>query len=219
MLTKILQLMFSTAFIVVLSVPALARGDNEDATPDPEEIIESLFWGQLYKGGGNTYYCGEPFQSKTPLIVASYVYSATWIRDVLQCGTSRQCKRESEQYNRLLSDLHNLVPADSYFDFKRKNALFGTLDESVAPNKCGIRKKLHVIEPPTRLKGDIARILFYMHHKYKLPLMTTYLELKRWHDMDPPDADEKARDAAISALQGAGNPFVRDPGLANSIAH
>ena len=49
--------------------------------------------------------------------------------------------------------------------------------------------------------------------------MTTYLELKRWHDMDPPDADEKARDAAISALQGAGNPFVRDPGLANSIAH
>ncbi len=220
MLTKIKNLLtFTVAVTTLFGTFITVTASHAQESTDPEEIIENLFWGKLYAKGGKTFYCSESFSSKTPLIVASYVYSSSWIRDVLQCGTSRQCKRESPRYNQILSDLHNLVPADSYFDFKRKNALFGTLDESVAPNKCGIRKKLHIIEPPARLKGDIARILFYMHQRYDLPLMTSYLELKRWHDMDPPDAEERARDKKIEALQGEANPFVSDPALADTIAH
>ncbi|MDX1452955.1 MAG: endonuclease [Oleiphilaceae bacterium] len=184
---------------------------------DPEKIIEKLFWGNLYVKGGNTFYCNEPFKSKSPLLAASHVYSGSWVRDNLRCGTKRQCERESEDYKRIMADLHNVVPADSYFDFKRKNALFGTLDQALKPNKCGIRKKFQVIEPPNRIKGDIARIMFYMNKRYQLPLMTNVPELKRWHELDPPDAAEQARNRAIAALQGESNPYIDDPKLADSL--
>ena len=35
---------------------------------------------------------------------------------------------------------------------------------------------------------------------------------KQWHQMDPPDAEEKARNDKIASLQGNRNRFIDDPG-------
>jgi len=183
----------------------------------PGFAAENNFWEVLYKNGGETFYCNKPFKSKGPLFSKSYVYSDTWIRDNLDCGTKRQCKRDNPDYLLITSDLHNIVASDAYFEFKRKNLIFGPLDETVKANQCGIRIKHHVLEPSDKLKGDIARILIYMHVRYKLPLNTSLSLLRIWNDLDKPDEKERQRDQMIKDLQGNGNPFIEDPSLIDNV--
>jgi len=182
-----------------------------------KDVIDRDFWGMLYKNGGETFYCNKPFKKKGPLISESYIYSSTWIREYLDCGTKRQCKKNNPDYNKIISDLHNIVPSDAYFEFKRKNSMYGTLDKTVEPNECGIRKKHHILEPADHLKGDIARILMYMHTRYHLPLNTSLSLLKFWNDNDMPDSKEKKRNKAIKAIQGNGNPYIEDTLLIDTI--
>lgn len=187
------------------------------ATADYKSTIEETFWGKLYKNGGNTFFCSKPFSKRTPLLGISHIYSTARVRDYLQCGTKRQCMRSDDQYVEIISDLHNIVPSDSYFEFKRKSAKFGALDESIDANECGIRKKLHIIEPPDELKGDIARILFYMKANYELPLEVHMSLLKQWHESDPPSQEEIARNALVAQYQGRENEFVTNPSLAYNL--
>ena len=90
------------------------------------------------------------------------------------------------------------------------------------------------VEPPDHLKGDVARMLFYMVTLYPsslwggkavsmledndYPSLTahgqgTYI---RWHHADPVDEAERARNVSIAMLQGGvSNPFVDYPSLAD----
>lgn len=206
-----------TPLLLGLSVFTLCATHSYADNHDPEKVIEELFWGQLYADGGKTFYCNKEFSKKTPLIAESYVYSTSWIKDYLQCGTDRQCKRESPEYIRILSDLHNIVPADAYFNFKRKTSSFGIADETIEANECGIKKAFQIIEPPDSIKGDIARIIVFMHTTYDLPLKQTASELLRWNEIDPPSAEEIARNEKIKALQGNSNIYIDQPKLMENL--
>ncbi len=184
---------------------------------DYKTVIKDKFWGSIYKNGGETFFCKKPFSKKTPLLAVSHIYPSAQVRDHLQCGTKRQCLRSDERYMEIISDLHNIVPADSYFEFKRKGAQFGSLDESMEANSCGIRKKLHIIDPPDELKGDIARILFYMRANYDLPLRTHLSLLKLWHENDPPSPEEVSHNAMGAEYQGNENEFISNPSLVYNI--
>lgn len=197
-----------SASFLFYSTPAIA---------DYKSLIEDTFWGKIYANGGNTFYCDKPFAKKTPLLAVSHIYPSVQVRDHLQCGTKRQCLRSDARYTEIISDLHNIVPSNSYFEFKRKGARFGDLDESIEANECGIRKKLHIIEPPDDLKGDIARILFYMRANYELPLDVHITQLKLWHESDPPSEEEIARNKIVSEHQGNENEFISNPSLAHNI--
>lgn len=184
---------------------------------DYKRFMENKFWGELYKNGGKTFFCNKRFSKQTPLLAASYIYPSAQAQEFLQCGTKRQCLRSDERYLEIMTDLHNIVAADSYFEFKRKRAQFGNLDSSIEANDCGIRKKLHIIEPADSIKGDIARILFYMHDRYQLPLQTHLSLLRLWHENDPPSPEEVSRDALIKQLQGNGNQFISSPAMVYNI--
>jgi deoxyribonuclease-1 len=43
--------------------------------------------------------------------------------------------------------------------------------------------------------------------------------LRLWHVQDPPDARERARNAAIEVAQGSRNPFIDYPHLVDRIAN
>src|SRR5690606_41990269 len=90
--------------------------------PAQSENLESRFWEQLYPEGGETFYCKKPFTQKTMLLTESHIYSTSWIREHLRCGTSKQCREESEEYQRITADLHNIVPADTRIDLERSTA-------------------------------------------------------------------------------------------------
>ena len=187
------------------------------AAADYKSVIKDKFWGAIYKNGGQTFFCKKSFSKKTPLLAVSHIYPSAQVRDHLQCGTKRQCLRSDDRYMEIISDLHNVVPADSYFEFKRKGAKFGNLEETIEANNCGIRKKLHIIDPPNELKGDIARILFYMKANYDLPLRTHMSLLKLWHENDPPSPEEVSRNAIVAEYQGNDNEFISNPSLAYNI--
>jgi deoxyribonuclease-1 len=180
---------------------------------DPKKVLKKDFWGKVHASGGESFYTRKPFKKKTPLLTESYIYPTISVRDHLQCGTNRQCSRENEDYRAILSDLHNIVVADSNLAFKLKSATFGILDESVEKDEFGMRIYLSLVEPSDDRKGDVARTIFYMHKTYDLPIPGQAIDYILWNEQDPPSEEEKARNDLIESIQGSRNIFIDDPSL------
>lgn len=107
------------------------------------------------------------------------------------------------------ADLHNLKPADPSENSSRGNKYFdwSTTSSSYAP--------------PNVVKGDVARILFYMVIRYqvlelvnKAPAvyeMAMLNVLLEWHELDPVDDFERNRNEIIYSYQKNRNPFIDYP--------
>lgn len=184
---------------------------------DPKETIKTHFWGNLYKDGGETLFCKRSFKKKSFLVQESYIYDTTWVRDYLLCGTPRQCREDNQAYGRIASDLHNIFPADTRFDLKRKSSKFEELGGEVDVSECGVRRSFNLIEPADEIKGDVARAILYMHYTYNLPLVGYLDQLKRWHNIDPPSPEEVTRNQKIKDIQGNDNVFVVSPEKVNDL--
>lgn len=112
------------------------------------------------------------------------------------------------------SDLHNLKPADPNINSSRGNKFYDlvTNTNSYYPTRAEVR-------------GDIARILFYMvimYDEYSLvntiPTVNQMGKLETlllWHTQDPVDAFEQRRNDRIYFHQGNRNPFIDYPELIN----
>lgn len=80
-------------------------------------------------------------------------------------------------------------------------------------------------EPREKMKGDIARAIFYFYSIYRDQAMAadpTFFQgmsstLCDWHNADPVDADEYERTRKIERYQGNPNPFVLDCTVADRI--
>ena len=210
-LSKIADRAFSKAGIGFLCAYAMA------SHADYQKIIEEDFWAKVYPNGGQTFYCRNEFSKPSPVLNVGHVYPSSWISDHLNCRSERTCLRTNEQYSTIISDMHNMVPVEAYHYFKIKGSIFGDLDDTIEASECGVKKRLHIIDPHDELKGDVARIHFYMHHRYQLPLNSNFAFMKEWHQADPPDTNEKARNQRIKASQGNDNPFISQPDLVTTL--
>lgn len=119
----------------------------------------------------------------------------------------------------IATDVHNLKPADPAENSLRSNDYFDN-----------IRVANLTYEPNDNVKGDIARILFYMSTRYleltlndnpntssgqlTMGLLSVLLE---WNEMDPVDDFERNRNEVIYKYQGNRNPFIDYPEFANLI--
>lgn len=116
------------------------------------------------------------------------------------------------------TDIHNLKPADPGENASRSNDYFST---EVGND---------FYEPRDEVKGDIARILFYMTTKYfdlslnndatsgsSLKSMGVLSLLLEWNEMDPVDDFEMNRNNVLYGYQGNRNPFIDYPEFANLI--
>lgn len=143
-----------------------------------------------------------------------------------------------DDHVRAYPDLMNLRPCDEQVNNDRGNLPFDESD----PAASGYQKPAHAEapacsqdsnswEPPTSMKGDIARALFYMDLRYEgangepnlqltdnLSLINnnaSYMgklsTLLVWHFLDPVDAEERSRNDRVQAEQGNRNPFVDRP--------
>ncbi|WP_323055965.1 endonuclease [Lentzea sp. NEAU-D7] len=132
------------------------------------------------------------------------------------------------------TDLHHLRPEDV-----RVNADRGNLDfdngGSAYPNAPGNYWDSDSWQPRDAVKGDVARMLFYMAVRYESgdqldlelndsvsngsrPLMGKLSVLKQWNQQDPPDAAEKRRNQVIfDSYQRNRNPFIDNHLWVNSI--
>lgn len=159
--------------------------------------------------------------------------------------------KEGDMYNRehsvpqswfsgtgIKSDIVHVLPTDGYVNNRRSNYPFGEVKNATYTSKNGYCKlgscktdgySGTVFEPNDEIKGDIARIYFYMITRYEsscgswghdvftttYPGLTTWTlnMMMRWSKQDPVDAREIARNNAVYEVQGNRNPYVDYPGL------
>lgn len=132
------------------------------------------------------------------------------------------------------TDLHHLRPTDVTVNSARGNLDFdnGGSENHEAPGNYADGDSW---EPRDAVKGDVARMIFYMSVRYEAgdrvdlevndrvgngsaPYMGRVSVLKQWSQQDPPDAFEQRRNERIHAnWQGNRNPFIDHPEWVESI--
>ncbi|MGM0844722.1 MAG: endonuclease [Bacillota bacterium] len=133
------------------------------------------------------------------------------------------------------TDLHHLRPTDTTVNSSRSNLDF---DNGGSPHQeaKGNFSDTDSWEPRNEVKGDTARMLFYMAVRYEgdeseldlelndkvdnksIPFHGKVSVLLKWHEMDPVDERERRRnDLIFEEFQGNRNPFIDQPAFAEMI--
>ncbi|MFA7075947.1 MAG: endonuclease [Candidatus Izemoplasmatales bacterium] len=100
------------------------------------------------------------------------------------------------------ADMHNLKPADVQENSRRGNLPFGYMTGT------------GVYEPHDDVKGDVARIIFYMATMYtnlNISVVGDLDILMDWHLTDPVDDFERNRNEVIYSYQKNRNPYIDNP--------
>jgi hypothetical protein len=137
--------------------------------------------------------------------------------------------------------VHNLKPADGGLNSLRSNHEYddlGSTGSGVNYNGTATGNRINgsagLFEPRDKVKGDLARIIFYMDLRYEgagsepdlvvrealnsggttHAVLSTLLD---WHFADPVDSFELNRNDVIHNMQGNRNPFIDHPELVHYI--
>jgi serine protease len=127
-------------------------------------------------------------------------------------------------------DLHHVFAADSTVNSSRGDKDF---DKGGNPHhECDdCRTDRDSWEPPDEMKGDVARVMFYMAVRYegndssgaddlelvnrvtdsRTPFLSVLSTLLEWHCADPACDAERRRNNVVYNWQGNRNPFVDRP--------
>ncbi|CAL9555988.1 endonuclease I family protein [Streptomyces cellulosae] len=133
------------------------------------------------------------------------------------------------------TDLHHLRPEDVQVNSIRSNKDFDNGGSAVT-NGGGSLTDSDSFEPRDAVKGDVARMIFYMAVRYEgtdgwpdlepnnsvsngsAPYIGKLSVLKEWNEQDPPDAFEQHRnDVIYESYQHNRNPFIDHPEWVESI--
>jgi len=139
-----------------------------------------------------------------------------WRNTEKVCGkkmSGRKCCEDKDPlFEAAHNDLHNLFPAVGEVNGDRSNYSWGMIPgEKREYGTCNIEvdSSIRRAEPPDTVKGDIARVYFYMEHTYGFNLSKQDRQLfTAWAKEDPPDDWEYERNRRITEIQGRGNPFI-----------
>ncbi len=148
------------------------------------------------------------------LIAAFDPKSSCWEKNPL-CGKERKCCLANDpKFKKAHNDLVNLIPAIGELNADRLNYLHEQVDGELRRyGNCDFEVKLKkpkVAEPRPEIRGDIARIYFYMAETYKLVLPDKLVShLKGWDEADPVSEEERQRNSTIQFIQGSANPSIQ----------
>ena len=224
--------------MTLLLLSALAFG--ADLLPSYETLLpETPSYGtavkRMYKvhgEGHTTLYCGCSYAGKVPDLTtcglggleglrwgrteAEHVVPASTIGSTRPCwaeGGRSHCVKVDPVFKTAHSDLHNLWPAVGGVNGSRSNKAMGLLEgELPSYGSCDfeVDEESDLVEPRPEVRGDVARIYFYMEWMYGVQLTTGQRRLLlHWHQSDPVDDWERKRDDLIFEQQQNSNPFVR----------
>lgn len=145
------------------------------------------------------------------------------------------------------TDLHHIRPADKSMNTRRNNRSFDYATEPYLDNGGTVETDCFISdnwtwEPPDNVKGDVARMVFYMAVRYegyekdgilimdlelidsipakssKEPIVGKLSTLLEWHIQDPVDNWERRRNDIIYRFyQGNRNPFIDHPEFVSRI--
>ena len=219
-----LRLLFAVIFYVLFPFSqAIAHEDNQSDVKD--KLLVHVFGSSM-----TTFYCGceyQKSQDKTYIpvffdcgyeprkrqrrakrIELEHIVPVSKLSAELSCWRSggRDACIEDSQYQAMATDLHNLVPAIGEINADRSAYEFAMIEgESRSYGRCDFEVdfKNRLVEPAPNIRGDIARIYFYMSNRYGVKLSTSEKTLfSKWDLDDPLDAHERKRNEIIIRIQG-----------------
>lgn len=221
-------------FFITLNVQAQAPSNFSKAK---EVARESIYYDQNQKKQG-TIYCGCDWEwagkSGGRVNLASCGYKVrtqqnramriewehivpAWVfghqRQCWQNGGRAHCVKTDPVFGKIEADLHNLAPSIGEVNGDRSNFSFGQLPAQ-APYQYGqCRSRVdfpsRTFEPRNEVKGQVARVYFYLHDRYNLSMSRQQQQLlMAWDKAYPPTSWEIERDNRIARIVGYHNPFV-----------
>lgn len=132
----------------------------------------------------------------------------------LQCwrdGGRKACKKD-KTFNLMEADMHNLVPSIGEVNGDRSNYRYAANNPKIGQyGNCEFQvdfkgKRAYVKED---IRGDIARIYFYMSDKYKVNLSKQERKMMEvWNKLDPVSSWERTKNKRVEKLQGNLNPYI-----------
>lgn len=164
-------------------------------------------------------------------VEAEHVFPAAWFGNTRKCWrepaafpgcitrkgdvvSGRECcERIDPVFAAAHNDLFNLFPANGYVNGQRSDYKWGMVDGGERFGDCEIRvdASQRLVQPPSAVRGDIARTMFYMRDVYRFRLSRQDEQLFiAWNNADPPDYWEIERERRIKQIQGRGNRYVED---------
>jgi endonuclease I len=175
----------------------------------------------------------------TDLYSGAQISGVAGLRTATRAGlTTEHVWPQSEGATRAAkSDLHHLRPALTSLNQHRSNLPYGEVKNPdwASPPVKGVDELsmvgtddtgTKVFTPRASMRGDLARDQFYFFTRYHGDQPDQYSTgnfvhslqtLLRWHDDDPVDDTERARNEAIFQLQGNRNPYVDRPGFVDRV--
>ncbi len=140
------------------------------------------------------------------------------------------------------TDCHNLRPVDVSVNSARGNRWFAECDEMYYDNGvatgCYTSSTQWVWKPRDEVKGDVARVIFYMATRYegengepdlqvidsipsdkntKLPIHAKLSDLLKWNQEDPVSDFERHHNDVVYSYQHNRNPFIDHPEYVDEI--
>lgn len=125
----------------------------------------------------------------------------------------RKCTEKlNVQFRYMQADMHNLVPVIGEVNGLRSNYSFAKIPgEERRFGSCDMEIANRKAEPPEDVRGDIARIYFYMSDAYPSRGIVSKKNRKlfdAWDKQDPVDEWECEKERRVRAIQGNENFFV-----------
>jgi len=200
--------MKQVAFLLLFTPSLLWAGSSAYLDTIP------VFWRTLYSDGGHGLYCGARFPARDREYNVEHVYPMAWVTRALRCGDRHACRRNSSEFNRIESDMHNMYPARK--DLNRARGAYPYREirgEHRVERGCDLEidHRARVVEPRPASRGNIARAMLYMEERYGLKLYGRQRRLLlQWHRSDPVDEHERWRNRRIAEVQGEANPWIKE---------
>ena len=174
------------------------------------------FWRELYSTGGKTLYSQQQFgPTKPEWINIEHVFPMGWVVKALKCRDRRNCRYNSDAFNFIESDLHNLFPSRRDLNMLRASKRFGVIKgevRAIGSYDFEIDNKRRIIEPAPASQGEIARAMFHMSQAYQLKIFSKQAQtLAYWNKVDQPSKEERRRNDIIEEIQGTRNYFIDSP--------
>lgn len=127
-------------------------------------------------------------------------------------GGRANCVANDAVFKMMEADMHNLVPSIGEVNGDRSNFRFAMLPDTLSQyGACDARIDFQqrAIQPREAIRGEVARINFYMYDRYNLNLGRQQEQLfMAWDKMYPVSEAEHQRHEKIMAITGIENGFV-----------
>ena len=138
--------------------------------------------------------------------------TSCWVADST-CGGARECCLKNDaRFKKAHNDLVNLMPSVGELNADRSNFIFDLISgEERDYGDCDFEADSgkRTTEPKVDIRGDIARVYFYMRDTYDLAYPVGLSDrLDDWNSADPISDQEKERNKRIEDTQGTANTLI-----------